>query len=174
MNSDSPAAEQIPAASAQQPSILHANESLSGAPLRMIGNVLWTKLATTDGHGSLSVLQNTISAHNGPPLHVHPFEEFFYILEGSFVFEIGDDSFAADPGDFLHVPGNIPHVFQNTTEREAKLLLIARPGGVEKYFSEVAAQAIHDPGNIAALHAVGERYCIRIIGPSIAARQRQA
>jgi len=174
MNPGGSGAEGVPAAPSGQPSILHAEESLTGAPIRFIGNVLWTKLAARDGDGSVSILQNTIAAHNGPPLHVHAFEEFFYILDGSFVFEIGGVPFEAGPGDFLHVPGDVPHVFQNTSDHEGKLLLIARPGGVEKFFAESAAQAIHDPRNIAALNSIGERYGIRIVGPPIAARPMHA
>ncbi len=171
MNPTTTGAEGIPAAPSQ-PSILHSEESVTGAPMRMIGNVLWTKLAADGGNGSVSILQNSISPRNGPPLHAHAFEEFFYILEGSFVFEIGGASVQAAPGDFLHVPGDVPHVFQNTTDHDGRLLLIARPGGVENYFADVAAQAINDPRNVAAMHAIGERYGIRIVGPPIAARNK--
>jgi quercetin dioxygenase-like cupin family protein len=159
---------------ANQLTILHPEECAIGAPIRMIGNILFTKLAAGDGGSSISLLQNTISPRNGPPLHAHPFEEFFYILEGTFLFEIGGVSLQAAPGDFVHVPGNAPHVFQNITDREGKLLLIARPGGVEKYFTEVAAQAIHDPRDMAAMQAIGARYGIRIMGPPIAARTKPA
>jgi len=172
MNPASTQPEGLPDASAHQPTILHAEECVAGDPIRMIGNVLFPKLAAGDGGPSVSVLQNTIAAKNGPPLHAHPFEEFFYILDGTFLFEIGGSAVQAAPGDFLHVPGNVPHVFQNTSDREGKVLLIARPGGVEKYFAEVAAQSIHDPKNVAALQAIGVPYGIRIMGPPIAARNQ--
>ena len=145
MNQASPGQEGSPSVPAHQPTILHAEECVAGAPIRMIGNALFTKLAAGDAGPSISVLQNTISAKNGPPLHAHPFEEFFFILDGTFLFEIGGSQVQAAPGDFLHVPGNVPHAFQNTSDREGKVLLIARPGGVEKYFAEVAAQSISDP-----------------------------
>jgi quercetin dioxygenase-like cupin family protein len=163
-----------PSDPANQPTILHPEECAIGAPIRMIGNILFPKLAAGDGGSSISVLQNTVSPGNGPPLHAHPFEEFFYILEGTFLFEIGGVPLQAAPGDFVHVPGNAPHVFQNTSDRDGKVLLIARPGGVEKYFAEVAAQFIHDPNDLAALQAIGLRYGIRILGPPIAARNKPA
>ena len=170
MNPASTGPERLPSPSAHQPTILHAEECVVGVPIRMIGNILFPKLAAGDEETPISVLQNTISAKNGPPLHAHPFEEFFYILDETFLFEIGGSAVQAAPGDFLHVPGNVPHVFQNTSDREGKVLLIARPGGVEKYFAEVAAQSVQDPKNVAALQAIGLPYGIRIMGPPIAAR----
>jgi len=174
MNPASAGPDERPSVPAHQPAILHAEECVAGEPIRMIGNVLFPKLVAGDGEHSVSILQNTIAPKNGPPLHAHAFEEFFYILEGTFLFEVGAAPVQAAPGDFLHVPGNVPHVFQNTSDREGKILLIARPGGVEKYFAEVAAQAVHDPGNLAALQAIGMRYGIKMMGPPIAARNKPA
>ena len=153
MNPASAGPDERPSVPAHQPAILHAEECVAGEPIRMIGNVLFPKLVAGDGEHSVSILQNTIAPKNGPPLHA-PVQ--------------------AAPGDFLHVPGNVPHVFQNTSDREGKILLIARPGGVEKYFAEVAAQAVHDPGNLAALQAIGMRYGIKMMGPPIAARNKPA
>jgi hypothetical protein len=70
----------------------------------------------------------------------------------------------------VHIPGNVPHVFQNIADHEGRVLLIARPGGVENYFAELGAQAVRDPRNVAAMNAIGEKYGIKILGPPIAAR----
>jgi len=131
---------------------------------------MWVKLAAAQVDGTFSVMENAIAAHNGPPLHIHAFEEFFYILQGTFLFELGGAPLNAGPGDFVHIPGNVPHVLQNITDSEGRVLLIARPGGVENYFAELGAQAVRDPRDVAAMHAIGERYGIKIVGPPIAAR----
>ena len=155
-----------------QPSILHSNESLTGPPIHMIGNILRTKLAITDANGSITIMENTVSAHNGPPLHIHPFEESFYILEGDFLFEIDGTPLHAAPGDFVHVPSSVPHVFQNTTDRDARYFIVIRPGGIEKFFTECAAHAVNNPNDIAAMNTLGESYGVKILGPPIAARNR--
>jgi quercetin dioxygenase-like cupin family protein len=142
--------------------------------MRMIGNTLRTKLAVKDAEGSITIMENTVAAHNGPPLHIHPFEESFYILEGTFAFEIDGATFSASPGDFVYVPGNVPHVFQNTTDRDGRYLIVIRPGGIEKYFSECAAHAIGNPNDRAALNALGEKYGIKVLGPPIATRNKAA
>ena len=138
----------------------------------MIGNTLRLKLIANDDAGSVTVMVNTVAAHNGPPLHVHPFEESFYILEGSFVFEIDGVAHNATPGDFVHVPGNVPHVFQNTTDRDGRYLILIRPAGIEKFFAECTAHAISNPNDIAGMNALGENYGVKILGPPIAAREK--
>jgi quercetin dioxygenase-like cupin family protein len=155
-----------------QPSILHSRESLTGSPIHMIGNTLRLKLAISDANGSVTIMENTVAAHNGPPLHVHPFEESFYILEGAFLFEINGVALNAAPGDFLHVPSNVPHVFQNTADRDARYLIVIRPAGVEKFFAECAAHAVKNPNDIASMNALGENYGIKILGPPIAAHKK--
>jgi quercetin dioxygenase-like cupin family protein len=161
-----------PEAATQPPSILHSNDCLTGEPMRMIGNVLRTKLAISDANGSITVMENTVSPHNGPPFHIHPFEESFYILEGAFLFEINGIQLSAEPGDFVHVPSNVPHVFQNTTDRDARYLIVIRPGGIEKFFAECAAHAVNNPNDIATMNALGENYGVKILGPPIAARKK--
>jgi hypothetical protein len=51
------------------------------------------------------------------------------------------------------------------------MLVIAKPGGLENYFVELAETAMNDPANVAALSAIGARYGIRLLGPPIATRR---
>ncbi len=153
------------------PPLVRAGESVTGSPIRFIGKETFVKLATGEATGPISVLEDVSPPHHGPPLHSHDFEEFFYILTGEFLFELDGVPIQAQPGDFVHAPAGIPHVFQNTTDHNAKMLIIVRPGGIENYFAELAACSIADPGNMAALNAIAPRYGITILGPPIAARQ---
>ena len=53
--------------------------------------------AQTDG--AISVVDNTLPAHwDGPPLHHHPFDEAFYVLEGEITFQLREELFTAGPG----------------------------------------------------------------------------
>lgn len=150
--------------------VVRAGESLSGPPIRFVGKETFVKLAAGAAAGSITVLEDVSPPHHGPPLHAHDFEEFFYILTGKFLFEVDGTSFEVQAGDFVHAPSGVPHVFQNTTDQEAKMLVIARPGGVEGYFAELAERMMNDPGNVPALNAIAKRYGIVILGPPIAAR----
>lgn len=49
----------------------------------------------------------------GPPLHVHPYDEVFTINEGRARFTVGDRTIDAESGDIMLGPANLPHHFQN-------------------------------------------------------------
>lgn len=155
-----------------QPNVVRAGASVLGSPLRFIGKEMWVKLAGGDQEGSITVIEDVSPPRNGPPLHSHAFEEWFYILEGKFVFELDGISTEAYPGDFLHAPPNVPHTFQNISNREGRMLIIAKPGGVESYFAELSKLMMADPTNLPALSEISAKYGVTLLGPPIAARAK--
>jgi mannose-6-phosphate isomerase-like protein (cupin superfamily) len=161
------------AADAQHPRLVSAGESITGSPIRFVGKETFVKLAAGSASCPISVLEDVSPPHHGPPLHSHDFEEFFYILSGEFLFEVNGEPFRAHPGDFVHAPSGIPHIFQNTTDHAARMLLIVHPGGIENYFAELAERSMTNPGDVPGLNAIGARYGITILGPPIAARSKQ-
>jgi quercetin dioxygenase-like cupin family protein len=151
--------------------IIRSGKSVTGGPIHFIGKDMWVKLAGGNQPGSITVLEDVTPPGHGPPLHAHPFEEWFYILEGSFLFELGGKPFSVAVGDFVHAPSNKPHVFQNTSDKDARMLIKAKPGGLENYFAELAEKAMNDPANVAALSEIGARYGVTLLGAPIAARR---
>jgi mannose-6-phosphate isomerase-like protein (cupin superfamily) len=131
---------EAPLASPTEPPVLRAEESVAAAPVQFIVKNILVKVAGSESPGTISVLEDARPSHNGLPVQSRNFEEFLYILTGEYMFEMDELSFVAKPGDFVHVPSGIPHTFQNTSGQDAKLLAIARPGGVEIYFAELAEQ----------------------------------
>jgi uncharacterized cupin superfamily protein len=117
------------------------------------------------------VLEDVSPPHHGPPLHRHDFEEFFYILSGEFLVEVDGKPLQAHPGDFVHAPSGIPHVFQNTTNQDARMLVIVRPAA-SKTSSPKWPSLMTDPGDVAGINAISTRYGITILGPPIAARPK--
>jgi mannose-6-phosphate isomerase-like protein (cupin superfamily) len=157
---------------AAQPPVIRAGESLSGSPIRFIGKETFIKLAAGDSACPITVLEDVSPPQHGPPLHSHEFEEFFYILTGEVLFEMNGAQFNGHPGDFVHVAAGIPHTFQNVSDQNARMLILTRPGGIERYFTELEACSMANPGNIAALNGIGVKYGIKVLGPPIAARNQ--
>ena len=50
---------------------------------------------------------------NGPPLHVHPYDEVFIVRQGRARFTIGGEKIEAEAGQILLGPANVPHKFIN-------------------------------------------------------------
>ncbi|MEL7466960.1 MAG: cupin domain-containing protein [Pseudomonadota bacterium] len=49
---------------------------------------------------------------DGPPLHVHPYDEVFILRAGRARFTIGDLVLDAESGQILMAPANMPHKFE--------------------------------------------------------------
>ena len=98
------------------------------------------KVSTQDSGGSLFILENTFHAKGGPARHLHyDQDEWFYTLEGEFVFEVGQERFRLQPGDSLLAPRKVPHVWAYAGDAPRGRILIAfTPAGkMEAFFREV-------------------------------------
>ncbi len=105
------------AAQAQQP----AAGAAPASPLKR--TVLQTKaLASAPGHDGILVLAE-LAVGGTAPRHMHPGEEFVYVLEGSGTFDMqGQPLLAIKAGDSFVIPANTPHVAKNTGTVPIKLL----------------------------------------------------
>ena len=81
-----------------------------------------------------------------PHIHEHT-EESFYVLDGCFDFTLGEDQVRADPGSFLLVPREVPHVME-AASGGGRFLTLWTPGGLEEMFvalSEMPADSLRNP-----------------------------
>jgi len=106
--------------------------------------------------GALTVMESTVT--QGPPRHVHAHEdECFYVLAGTLVVSCGDEVFEAAPRSFVFLPRGIPHTF-HAVDGQADVLLMAVPGGIEHYFSE-----INKAVSVEEQERIGAKYDIRVV-----------
>src|SRR5512136_3170062 len=69
------------------------------------------KVTPSDSSG-LFILENTFRAKGGPARHLHyDQDEWFYAVEGEFIFEVGSEGFGLKPGDSLLAPRKVLHVW---------------------------------------------------------------
>jgi mannose-6-phosphate isomerase-like protein (cupin superfamily) len=106
--------------------------------------------------GALTVMESVI--RQGPPRHVHTHEdECFYVLDGTVAVTCGDEAFEAGPRSFVFLPRGLAHTFR-AAQGEARVLMIAVPGGIEHYFGE-----INNAASTAEQERIGARYGIRVV-----------
>lgn len=104
------------------------------------GDIFYCKVSTQDTDGDIYIFESTRGKKGGPPLHYH-FEqdEWWYILEGEFLFKVGDQTFTAKAGDSVFGPRMIPHAFAKVNEGPSKLLMAFQPAGkMEEHFKAVS------------------------------------
>ncbi|MFN8179672.1 MAG: cupin domain-containing protein [bacterium] len=123
------------------------------------------KTCSRDGD-DLFVIESTFHAKGGPPRHLHhDQDEWFYVVEGEFLFEVGPDRWRLAPGDSLLAPRRIPHVWACVGDGHGRILIAFTPAGkMEAFFREgtkVDAMPPHDP---VFWHAHG----MELLGPPLA------
>jgi mannose-6-phosphate isomerase-like protein (cupin superfamily) len=117
-------------------------------------------MAGGPSEGRFSLVEHPIVPRGlAAPVHVHRREdEFSFVLEGRWGFQLGTDVVYAEPGDLVYKPRDIWHTFWNATDELARLLEIISPAGFEQLFVELSDLLRTDPDNVEATAALGPRY----------------
>ena len=99
-------------------------------------NILDVKISGKDTDGSFAMFQQTsLSQGKGTPLHVHPLQdEVFFVIEGSYYFQISEDKYTLSTGESIFLPRNVPHAWTQVSEK-GKMNVIFQPAGkLEEFF----------------------------------------
>ena len=132
---------------------------------RGIGNVFF-KVATEDSHGGLLVVEMTHHTKGGPSRHFHyEQDEWFYVVEGEYIFEVGQELIRLKPGDSLFGPRKVPHVWAFVGDQPGRILFIFTPAGqMEAYFRALGNGNARPPQDPAFYRAYG----MELVGPPLA------
>lgn len=125
--------------------IVRADETETGALVAMGARFV---MDGGDANGRFALIEHPIIPRGlAAPMHLHTREdEYSFILEGRWGFQLGDDVVYGEPGDLVYKPRNVWHSFWNASDEPARLLEIISPSGFEHYFVELAELfRVHGP-----------------------------
>lgn len=110
--------------------------------LGRIGSRIDTKVSTKDLEGDLYIYESRTVGKGGPPLHVHPYQdEWIYVLQGEYEFQVGEDRYRLKAGDSLLAPRLVKHAFSYEGEGLGKMVIVFQPAGkMEAFFHEASKQ----------------------------------
>ena len=98
------------------------------------------KLTPAQTGSEYYLFESIFGPESGNRLHVHRYEdEVVYVKEGEIEIRLDHQILHAVAGDVAHLPKNIPHALYNPLKTPLKIIAIAIPGGMEKFFDEIAA-----------------------------------
>ncbi len=102
--------------------------------------VIDIKVSTLDTDGGLSIAEITAFDKGGPARHLHHEQaEWFYVVEGEYVIEVGEERYELGPGDSLLAPRKVEHVWAHVGEGNGRLIAALQPAGeIEAFFDELA------------------------------------
>lgn len=151
-----------------QPYILQQEESRNGRVLNVLGMPVHLKLAGADTNNHLSIFIAEYAKNPGPPLHKHDVDEWFYVLEGEHIFQVGDERFYGKPDDCAFIPRNMVHTTLCISDGGGKLLFtVNATGPVEKLFEKLDSYT--EMPSVEELMKAHAELGIEIVGPPITA-----
>jgi mannose-6-phosphate isomerase-like protein (cupin superfamily) len=124
----------------------------SAEPLWFLGTVIRPKLMGEQTGGRFALWEGTLPRGAAPPLHTHPQDETFYVLEGELTLWALEPEQAQDRGwvetharpcgvgGVAFLPGGTPHTFRVESDT-ARLLFLSTPSGIDDYVRALAEPA---------------------------------
>jgi len=130
-------------------------------------NNLDIKISGNDTDGDLAVFEQTgYTPKGGPPLHIHPNQdEWFYVVEGEYFFQVGEDKHTMKIGDTIFLPRNVQHAFVQLTEK-AKIIVSYLPAGKMEEFFKVTDSWTSPPTKEEVIK-VFEDHDMKVVGPPL-------
>ena len=124
--------------------------------LWFLGTLARVKLGGRQTAGRFALFEGVMPHGAAPPLHSHPQDETFYILEGELTAWLVEPELAGDRsetpdwvktrarrcgvGDVVFAPGGTPHTFRVESDT-ARMLVLSTPAGIEDMVRGLAEPA---------------------------------
>lgn len=121
------------------------------------------KVSGKDTGGELSVFEYFGNEKGGPPMHVHPYQdEVFYVAEGSYLFQCGDEKFTLGEGDMIFLPRAVPHTWAQLEDKGRMLFFFQPAGKMEDFFRSIGGNK-----TLAAGLDPFKEHDMQVVGPPI-------
>jgi mannose-6-phosphate isomerase-like protein (cupin superfamily) len=145
---------------------IDAGEDRFNEKISFLGGTFQCKVSAEDSREGVCIYDTSKMDKGGPPFHFHyTQDEWFYILEGEFVFKIGDDIFNAKAGDAVFAPRQVPHTFARVGEENGRMLVMYQPAGTMEAFFLEASQLPN--GTLRDFERLYRIHGMEIVGPSL-------
>jgi len=149
--------------------VLRSGESRFGFPTPFMGvNPNDLKVSSKDTGGKLSTFDYVGNQKVGPSLHSHLYQdEVFYVLEGKYIFQLGNEKQLLNAGDLIFLPRTIPHSWVQMSEKGHLYYFLQPAGKMEEFFTRMTEMGAN--ATEAERAQVGIDAGIKNHGPSLSA-----
>ena len=130
-------------------------------------NILDVKVSGSDTNGDLAIFEQTsLSQGKGTPLHIHPSQdEIFYVIDGVYKFQVGEDKYDLTTGDSIFLPRQVAHAWTQISKK-GKMTVIMQPAGkLENFFITMAALD-HEPSQL-EINKIFADNDMQVVGPPL-------
>jgi quercetin dioxygenase-like cupin family protein len=146
-----------------------------GELLWFLGTLATIRVPGEAVDGRFALIEFLFPRHASPPLHTHPQDESYFVLEGRLTVQAGERRVELEAGAAAVVPMGVAHSFRVDSET-ARVLTLSTPAGLERFVREggVRASAPTLPPadaprpNSEELDRIFARHEVVIVGPPLA------
>ena len=111
-----------------------------GEQLWFLGTLATIKVAGEASDGRFALIEFLFPRHASPPLHTHPQDESYFVLEGRLTVQAGEQRFHLEADAAAVVPMGVPHTFRVDSE-SARVLVLSTPAGLERMIRDGSSSA---------------------------------
>jgi quercetin dioxygenase-like cupin family protein len=111
-----------------------------GERLWFLGTLATIKVPGEASGGRFALIEFLFPHGASPPLHTHPQDESYVVLEGRLTIQAGDERFVLEAGGAAVVPMGVAHTFRVDTDT-ARVLVLSTPAGLERVIRDGSVPA---------------------------------
>ena len=116
------------------------SEAGDGERLWFVGTLATIRLAGEAVEDRFALIEFLFPRHTSPPLHTHPQDESYFVLEGSLTVRAGDERFQLEAGGTAAIPMGVAHTFRVDSDT-ARVLVLSTPAGLERFVRDGSVPA---------------------------------
>jgi quercetin dioxygenase-like cupin family protein len=90
--------------------------------------------------GRFALIEFLLPGNASPPLHTHPQDESYIVLDGRLTVQAGANRFELDEGGIAVVPTGVAHTFRVDSDT-ARVLVLSTPAGIERFVRDGSVPA---------------------------------
>ena len=149
-----------------------AGDDRFGEHIQIGGEASDCKVSAQDTQGALCVFELTGRMWAGPRHLHHDQDEWIYVIDGEFQFEVGGQRFHAGRGESVFIPRKAPHVWACVSGRPGKIINVYQPAGkMEEFFRELGKYNgepyVHEALSIDELRRLFHDHGMDLLGPPL-------
>jgi quercetin dioxygenase-like cupin family protein len=111
-----------------------------GERLWFLGTLAIVRIPGEASDGRFALIEFLLPHLASPPLHTHPQDESYLVLDGRLTIQAGAARFELEAGGTAIVPMGVAHTFRVDTD-VARVLVLSTPAGLERFVREGSVRA---------------------------------
>ena len=148
-----------------------AGKDRFGERIKLGGEPNDCKVSADDTEGAMCVFEFT--GGSGGPRHLHQDQdEWIYVVQGEFKFEVGNKQFRAGAGESVFIPRKVAHAWACVGEKPGKIVNVYQPAGkMEAFFRQLGKYNgkpyVHEALSMDEFRQLFRDHGMEVVGPPI-------